>query len=381
MNISEFERQLRESQRSDGHPPQESAWLKLEQELRQKKRGLVWLAVPALRRWPAAAAVILLIGVGYFARFRTSVPPAPELSRKTGIGTPAAPGADKSLYDAPTTPRAVPTRPGGIAGFRPHPRPPRRDEAGNQPPSSLLPAADTVIVAASLPEPVTPGEAPPAVPSWWPQTSGERIGITDDEPSPAARKLYFGISAQYGRSDFSSGQYRLALDARRDLSDRIFASVQVNASAASIASRNVYQYQSFGYTPGADAVTGTQPATAHYRGNVFSIGLSPSLGVRAGKLLSLSAGADLQKLLTSRLNLSNKDDFRNQVTQQTLIDDEQHVADFDFGLQSAAQLHVNPRLEVSMTYRYGLTNYFSRNLTVVRNSYLSAGLSYRLNRR
>lgn len=195
--------------------------------------------------------------------------------------------------------------------------------------------------------------------------------------SNPAPKMAFGFSAFYGFSGIAKAQYRVSVDAKRNLSKKLFANVQLVASTARLSTSNSYQYQviSIG-AAGAAPTTSTQETQATYSGNVYNLGLTPSIGIRLTKSVSVSAGPDIQKSLTGSVMLTNKDDFRNQINNQTLIDEQQEVAGLDIGIQSAAQVNVSSHFAFNLFYRYGFTDYLKKSNSSLRNSFICVGLSY-----
>lgn len=379
MNISDFERLLREGNLPQDFPPEEDKWLKLEQDLEKRRRRGGVIAFPKRLSWALAASVLLLISFGLYHHYTMSNGNV-ELAGKrvTQPVTPSALQPDSILtqiHQANITPT-------GLAGSTPKRHIQSTNSAHRQ--NVIPPRVETVLPPDTAAVVKNKDEARIyELPVRDPQRKPARGQGTLHEPDNTAydvatsRKFNFGVSALYGLSDISKGQYRVSVDARRNLSKRVFANMQLIASAAKITANTSYEYQVINIgPPGAVPSGGTQQAEANYSGNIYTLGLSPSIGFRVTKNVALSAGPDLQKALGGTVSLRNKEVFRNQINNQSLIDEQQPVAGLDLGLQSAAQVAVNRRLALTLLYRYGLTDYLKKADGAIRNSFLSIGLSY-----
>jgi len=371
MNISEFERLLRENTPEFPFPPEADRWLKLERELRQRKTR----TLPVIFRWSAAAAVLLLIATGLYRFINV---PAEKYPASVRLNKMDRPHIIPQPVD-PVPPSQIPANP-------PRERPVQAVIAAKTTLNKMPPEPDTPggdIKPAPVPAVNTQSDAEfPIVQQSPPQRQAP--DREDPEPlrfqtAPRDRKIQLGITALYGMSDISKGQYRLALEGRRNLSARVFANMQLMAAAATIASNTDYRYQSITLDPPGTAVPSmaVQTASAQYRGSVYTLGFSPGIGIQLTKKLALSVGPDVQKRLGGALSLSNREEFRNPINNRSLIDERKQVADVDFGMQSAARMNLNSNLAFTLLYRYGLTDYLKTVDGTVRNSFFSLGLSYR----
>lgn len=383
MNISDFERLLREGSEPQHFPPEEDKWLKLEEDLKNKKRRGLVIALPKPLSWAVAASILLLISIGLYNRYTT----APQADAEIAVKKPQQPSMLSRQYDT----AMMQTRPQlqeVVAGSS-HPAPAQRSHNTNTPErkqevpqvNEAVLQRDTVALVKEKTD-IRTQELPK--PEQQPKQQRKQDVLpepdnTDFDIASRERKINFGVSALYGLSDVSKGQYRVSVDARRNLSKRVFANVQLIASTATVTNSTSYEYQVIGIGPPGIGVlpeNTTQQVEANYSGNIYTLGLSPSIGFRVTRKVALSTGPDIQKRVGGSMSLVNGDAFRNQITNQSLVDEKQQVAALDFGLQSAAQVDVSRRLALTLLYRYGLTNYLEKTEGATRNSFMSVGLSY-----
>jgi hypothetical protein len=371
MNITEFERLLRENTADEHFPPQEDKWLALESELQERKSK----AFPIVFPWAAAASTALLIATGLYYFLSDSKKQVPQSARVER--TESRPFPSRVMDSTHRTPEL------SISQSKKQVEVAITEKKKST--AAVLQRTDTPIVSevpaaprirAAQPDPQAPVAQQPV--QQQPARVPEAPELPEFQADPKERRLQLGITAFYGMSDISKGQYRLALDGRRNLSGRVFANVQLTAAAATIASNTDYTYQSVSMgPPGAAPSMAVQTTSAQYRGSVYTLGFSPGIGMQVTKKLALSVGPDVQKRLGGDLTLSNKADFRNPISHRSLIDERKEVADVDFGMQSAVLMNVNRNLAFTLLYRYGITEYLKTSEGAVRNSFISIGLSYR----
>lgn len=384
MNISDFERLLRDGNAPREFPPEEHRWQELKRDLKKERRRGGVMAFPKWLPGALAASLLLLIFLGIYYRY--AVQHTNDVSPLAGKETrPSLPrilrpaSAPARLRPSGTSPAATALR-GGKAPKQPAQTSVPAPALQTAPKQQLPPATDTAVMVSKDRESQQP--EPPAT---GPQRRLPRI--QDPQPEPdntvrglaTAQKINLGVSALYGLSSVSKGQYRVSVDARRSLSGRLFASVQLIASAAKFETKAAYEYQVISVGPpgiGPPPATGMQQAEAIYSGSIYTLGFSPGIGFRLTKKIAVSAGPDLQKAVGGAISLRNKETFRNQFNNQSLIDEQQSVSALDFGLQSAAQVAVSRQLALTLLYRYGLTDYLKKEGGATRNSFLSIGLSY-----
>src|ERR1043166_1961054 len=89
MNISDFERLLRDGNRPQHFPAEEAKWLLLEKDLERKRRGSV-IILSKKMYWAAAASIALLITVGFYALRDVPVDHTEAIVHTSQRGTPAA---------------------------------------------------------------------------------------------------------------------------------------------------------------------------------------------------------------------------------------------------------------------------------------------------
>jgi hypothetical protein len=193
--------------------------------------------------------------------------------------------------------------------------------------------------------------------------------------TPARTSLGIAGGLNYGTS---RPGYTVGVNARRSLGSKFF--VEGDVALVSNATQNASTVATTEYntiTDGSNIGTGTgQPpvnaATAMKNAsskqslnNLYYLQVAPSLGYRVYKQLSVSAGADVQRMLQ----------HNNNETAMTVTDEVKLIPETDIGLTGKIEYGITPKLVTGVSYREGLnammdSKYMNRSYLQVQVKFL-----------
>jgi hypothetical protein len=191
--------------------------------------------------------------------------------------------------------------------------------------------------------------------------------------------INLGMAANVGKSTISDLGYQVGIVGRGNISKRIF--VEAGISVASNTVSNSSQHSFPGVEIGSDGLTNyanntTTNVQANYSRNVISVGVTPSVGVKVTRKLSLSTGGALYRNLNPSLELTNEKDIESAALSREIISTSQKISNWDIGVTCNADYKVTKNLSFNINYRKGITDYLQKNNKYEKNSGVQVGLKY-----
>jgi hypothetical protein len=390
MNISDFEKRMKETLDEVEYTPGEGGWAKMQQSLQQKTNTPKVLAFPA---WKMAATVALLISTGFLMKYlfftSGSITPVPAPTHPSAAQGYAQQHIRDEAAAVPVPVSNVPGRNSSRLAKQTIPVYPAYPAAGRNPQQEnynttkeeeqlmdKVPLTEQKLdmkdIAIQPQAPVTPGEdkkKEPAyknVPEWEPAKDQYRSGFN------------LGVAANVGKPSLGNFQYNVGIVARQKISEKFYAEAGISLASVQV---NYSERQTFYGNMGADFVS-SQPYEisydANFASNIISIGVSPSIGFQATKNISLSVGGEINRNLNPTLNLKNGADINNKG--YNMISPTRGVTNWDMGLSGYIDYKLGKKLLLNARFRQGLTQYILVNDRSFKNSGLNLGLKYYLGR-
>lgn len=224
-----------------------------------------------------------------------------------------------------------------------------------------------------------------------PENKSKNYTNTDNKQPDIDRTLYaknnegqqainLGMSANVGKSSISDVVgYQVGVVGRGNISKRIFVEAGISLASNTVSYSNQHSFP--GVEMGSDGLANysnntTTNVQANYSRNVISVGVTPSVGIKVTKKLSLSTGGALYRNLNPLLELTNENDIENAALSKDIISTSQKVSNWDVGVTCNADYKVTKNLSFNVNYRKGITDYLQRNNKYEKNSGVQLGLKF-----
>jgi hypothetical protein len=192
--------------------------------------------------------------------------------------------------------------------------------------------------------------------------------------------INLGMAANIGKSSISDlVGYQVGVVGRGNISKRIFVEAGISVASNTVSYSNQHSFP--GVAMGSDGLTNhanntTTNVQANYSRNVISVGVTPSVGIKVTKKLSLSTGGALYRNLNPSLALTNEKDIESAALSKDIISTSQKVSNWDIGVTCNADYKVTKNLSFNINYRQGLTDYLQKNNKYEKNSGVQLGLKF-----
>jgi hypothetical protein len=209
------------------------------------------------------------------------------------------------------------------------------------------------------------------------QDANDPLYVKNDRGQQA---INLGMSANVGKSSISDvAGYQVGVVGRGNISKRIFVEAGISVASNTVSYSNQHSFP--GVEIGSDGLTNhanttTTNVQANYSRNVISVGVTPSVGVKVTKKLSLSTGGALYRNLNPSLELTNENDIENAALSRDIISTSQKVSNWDIGVTCSADYKVTKNLSFNINYRKGITDYMQKNNKYEKNSGVQLGLKF-----
>jgi hypothetical protein len=402
MKANEFDKAIRRAYEQGSFEYQPSQWESMAQQLTEaegkKRKSLAWL--PFLSY---AASVVFMVSIGAFL-MRDS------LSQHAPAAGQSLPDRSIVLVQPQANQEALPQD--NVSAQQPAPQPAVKEARSARP--SLIPQAQAPLLAVAVPQyderlysgsnivaqnaPRTTFKAP------------KYIDFTSPIYEPMERehtgKTIISLSGGLNYGATNSG-YSLGFTAFRKLGENIFVEGDfafvnnLSGKRTELATENAYAdaasatAQNAGATLGSGAakpsatthgnaaarpsaatdhtdnnVTAPSPVVpvpvhgSHY--NMYYAQVTPTVGYNVFKNLSLSGGADVQRLL--------QNDQLMTVSENVV--DAKLIPNYDFGFVGKTEYSISKQLKATVYYRHGLNNAINGNDKYVDRNYLQLQLKF-----
>lgn len=209
------------------------------------------------------------------------------------------------------------------------------------------------------------------------QDANDPLYVKNDRGQQA---INLGMSANIGKSSVSDvAGYQVGVVGRGNISKRIFVEAGISVASNTVGYSNQHSFP--GVEIGSDGLTNhanntTTNVQANYSRNVISVGVTPSVGVKVTKKLSLSTGGALYRNLNPSLALTNEKDIESAALSKDIISTSQKISNWDIGVTCNADYKVTKNLSFNINYRKGITDYLQKNNKYEKNSGVQLGLKY-----
>lgn len=209
------------------------------------------------------------------------------------------------------------------------------------------------------------------------QDANEPLYVKNNKDQQA---INLGMSANVGKSSISDvAGYQVGVVGRGNISKRIFVEAGISVASNTVSYSNQHSFP--GVEIGSDGLTNyanttTTNVQANYSRNIISVGVTPSVGVKVTKKLSLSTGGALYRNLNPSLALTNENDIESSALSRDIISTSQKVSNWDIGVTCNADYKVTKNLSFNINYRKGITDYLQKNNKYEKNSGVQLGLKF-----
>jgi hypothetical protein len=191
--------------------------------------------------------------------------------------------------------------------------------------------------------------------------------------------INLGMAANVGKSTISDLGYQVGVVGRGNLSKRIFVEAGISVASNTVGYSNQHSFP--GVEIGSDGLANysnntTTNVQANYSRNVISVGITPSVGVKVTRKLSVSTGGALYRNLNPSLALTNEKEIESAALSRDIISTSQKISNWDIGVTCNADYKVTKNLSFNINYRKGITDYLQKNNKYEKNSGVQLGLKY-----
>jgi len=382
MNRNEWEQRMKDLAEEQSFPPEEAGWLKLSAALQQPAQAAVArrrLFLTPLRM-AAAAALLLSAGAAVWTGLRkTGREPGLQVSYHPGL-----PSATKAaLPSSEAVPAPVPNTIGLTASVPAHPVattntiaqtnvPPAENNAVTTEAEITAPASSTGLASPVNENRPAGKENLPEGPALW---QGDVYAT--NSTTPPAPALHLGVNAQISSSTVSQAVYQVGVIGRRELSRKLYieAGLALASNTVNNVSKHTFSTIEHNAASGVSSIS-TSEVEADYSRNIVSLGFSPSIGLKATRKLSVSAGAAINRNLNPFLAITNSAEIAEDALSKHIVSTSQAITNWDIGLTCNAGYQVTQHLSMSIGYRRGLSDYLLQNNSYLKNSGVQFGLKY-----
>jgi hypothetical protein len=197
--------------------------------------------------------------------------------------------------------------------------------------------------------------------------------------SKSTQAVNLGMAANIGRSTVSDVAYQVGVVGRGNISKRIFVETGISLASNTVNTSSTHAFS--GVQLGSDGLTNFETKTmnrvqADYARNVISLGVTPSVGFKVTRRLSVSAGGAVYRNLNPSLELTNGNDIEAAALSKDIISTSQKVTDWDLGVTCNADYKVTRNLSFNLNYRKGLTDYLQTEQKIIKNSGVQLGVKF-----
>ncbi|MGC4056638.1 MAG: hypothetical protein QM743_00735 [Chitinophagaceae bacterium] len=381
MNRDELEQWMKNSLDKQEFVPSEASWERLRLAMdksAQKDKKKALLLLPSHKRFRIAASVLLLTALGgvlyYVAgdRKNNSVPGVITVSQpKYKHQTPQ----QTQALQAPVTiaQPLVQTAPRILQ----HSQSPAQPIAatGNEQPGKDNPTPVNPVTAADI-DTLKPTWDMRAFATTQPVPTQKQIGREYSADKDESAAFTLGVAAQLGKANVGSGRYQLGLVVHQRITEKLYAegTVAVASTAVNYVERN--EYPAITANLGTANSLSNKPVDVQYGNNVYAAGITPALGYRITRKLSLSCGFSLYRNLNPSVSLKDEAHIDPAVVSNNLLQEKQSLGNWDAGMTGNAAYTVGKRLALHIQYRQGLSTYMYVNRQEIRNSGVNVGFNY-----
>jgi hypothetical protein len=371
MNTEPFDEQLRQRFDEQEVPFNPRLWQRMSHHLDAAGKGVV----PQRRSWYVplrlAAAALLALGVsaGLYQILR---PAGPEAALVVAAGTQHEPqqvapqvADDQAHEPVPVTDliqdeTAAPVQVVSIT------QPPAKipiepaDFAAAEPGAAPQAAEAAQVPASNVATPMRPDLKLALQEGSYPtKKTSEPYKPEDDH------KLSVSVAGGLNYGSLEGG-YALGFNARHDLGGRFYIESDV-AFVNNNRPQDAYTPLMNGFEPlgmpGEEAVATELPARPT---QLYYLQLSPAIGYHLSEKLSLSMGADMQRLIHDDAN------SREVIT----ADGIQIIPSLDLGVTGKTEVHITPRIRAGLLYREGLNRLLRQNQAMMDRRYVQVQLKF-----
>jgi hypothetical protein len=338
-------------------------WGKLEERMDGKpgkRRGVIWLSLTAFATvGSVAASLAMVFSVAAFLYQKETPVAMVQKPHADMTNVPAKP-VQAYAYDVPAaTPVATEEKVAAVTNTK-----------------TIMP---TVVVAAATPVPqATLQETVKKVTEQETTNKPYYTFNTYEVPEKADvnRKVVISVAGGFNYGSSISG-YSIGATGKKMLGDRLYiegdvAIVNSNASqkneySVPVPARNVSTRTTSATGGTGDVIPASSTGTViqQTNNNAYYAQLTPTVGYRVYKSLSIGVGADMQKLLQD-----------NKSADGTRTDGVKDIAPYDFGFVAKTECALSKKVKAGIYYRQGVSNalmpgnnYLDRNYVQVQFKY------------
>lgn len=362
MNTNEFDKLLQEKFGQQEFPYNPASWERLSGEL---PRAIPMRSPHWLRNIAAAASVLLVVGAAAWVYLRDNsdaqpvaeVQTAVKTDRIVGSGTPPGPPATEASSALPSsqTPNTVAK---ASRKKQPNHTVAVQKEQDPIPQSSFpeVPKYQTVV---------TENEEPVAVKKEKDKPYIGRDIAHDFEPVQHKKQPNTNLSIAGGLNygSLNTG-YTAGINARQRIGNKVYVEGDLSIVSNQVSQANLTSEQFDAFTASASSrPEQVNPSSS----NFLYLQFNPSVGYQVLNNLSLSVGADMQRLL------NNMDNNHRLIF---VGDEVKFIPELDLGLTGKTEYAVSPRLKAGLLYREGINSLVQGNNDYLERRYVQVQLKY-----
>lgn len=206
--------------------------------------------------------------------------------------------------------------------------------------------------------------------------------ILPEERSRSSKALDVGVLANVGKSSLGNLNYNVGVVLRKEWNN-FYTEASVSMASTDVRFSEKMRYgvaYSSGDMTNAEGINSIKANTIGetentYENNVFGVGITPTIGYKLGKYVSLAVGVDVYRNINNTLNLSYNSDLTRKKIKN--VPGSKNVSDWDSGIKGQLGWKVTNSFSLQAQYRRGISNYIISEAQNYKNSILNIGFIYR----